>query len=446
MQPQKDTILRKKLLQNGGKYVILTIISTIEAFYIGAVVCILSLIGGFYRMIKIAVIGFGNIGSGLVELVDKNKDIIAKDCGTEVEIKYIVDIRDFSGHPLENKIIADFNTVVNDPEISVVAEMIGGSHPAFEFTLAALKSGKHVVSSNKEVVANYGDVLLKAAEENNVAYLFEAAVGGAIPIIRPMRTSLSSDSILAVDGILNGTTNFILTSMFSAGSSFEAALSKARELGYAEADPSADVDGIDACRKICILSALAYGKIFDCSAVYTEGIRSVSSRDVSDASAIGAAIKLIGHTSLSGDGRVEMMVSPRMIPLSHPLSHISDVFNGIMVSAQADGDLMFYGRGAGRIPTAGAVLADIVEIVKHLDRGQVATLKWERAETDQLMPVKEMEFSYYVRVNGDSVPECAKIVSSADGETAFLLPKVKEAECDEMLGKLEVVSKIRFLD
>lgn len=396
-------------------------------------------------MIKIAVIGFGNIGGGLVELVEKNKAIIAKDCGDEVEVKYIVDIRDFSGHPLESKIISDFNIVVNDPEISVVAEMIGGSHPAFEFTMAALKAGKSVVSSNKEVVASFGDIMLKTAEENGVAYLFEAAVGGAIPIIRPIRTSLSSDNILAINGILNGTTNFILTSMFSGGKSFDEALSEARSLGYAEADPSADIDGIDACRKICILSALAYGKAFECGDIYTEGIRAISSRDVSDATKLGADIKLIAHTAKCEDGHIEIMVSPRIVPSSYPLGYVSDVFNGILVSAQADGDLMFYGRGAGRIPTAGAVLADIVEVIKHMDRGQVAISRWEKADKSCMKPVSDMEFSYYCRVNGNKCPEGAKVVSDENGELAFTLPKMKENECKEVLKGFEVVSLIRFI-
>lgn len=397
-------------------------------------------------MIKIAVIGFGNIGGGLVELVEKNKALIEKDCGCEVEIKYIVDIRDFSGHRLASKIVSDFNIVVNDPEISVVAEMIGGSHPAFEFTMAALKAGKHVVSSNKEVVANYGDVMLKTAEENGVAYLFEAAVGGAIPIIRPMRTSLSSDKILSINGILNGTTNYILTSMFTAGRSFDEALDTARSLGYAEADPSTDIDGVDACRKICILSALAYGRMFSCADIPTEGIRSVSSRDVSDAARLGSSIKLIGHTALAADGRVEVMVSPRIVPATIPLSCVSDVFNGILVSAQADGELMFYGRGAGRIPTAGAVLADIIEIVKHLGRGQLAPVSWVKAEPDEMVPLGEMSFGYYVRVKGERLPCGAEPISELDGERSFTLSKMTERECDELLRGFEVVSRIRFLE
>lgn len=396
-------------------------------------------------MIKIAVIGFGNIGGGLVELIDKNKEIIARDCGTEVEVKYIVDIRDFTGHPLADKIVSDFNIVVNDPEISLVAEMIGGSHPAYEFTMAALKAGKHVVSSNKEVVANFGDVMLKTAKENGVAYLFEAAVGGAIPIIRPMRTSLSSDNVLAVNGILNGTTNFILTSMFTAGASFDDALAEARRLGYAEADPSADVDGIDACRKICILSALAYGKAFKCDDIPTEGIRNISKRDVADAAKLGASVKLIGHTAMSDDGRVAIMVSPRMIPGNNPLCHVDDVFNGILVSAQADGDLMFYGRGAGRIPTAGAVLADIVEIVKHIDGGQLPPAMWSVVDSAEMLPLSENSFAYYCRVKGSKIPDGATLVSYEDGESAFTLSKMKESEFNSIVSVYEVVSKLRFL-
>ena len=396
-------------------------------------------------MVKIAVIGFGNIGTGLVELVSRNKDIITRDCGTEVEIKYIVDIRDFKGHPLEHKIVSDFSIVVNDPEVSVVAEMIGGSHPAFEFSMAALKAGKNVVTSNKEVVANFGDVLMQTATENGVAYLFEGAVGGAIPIIRPMRTSLSSDNILAINGILNGTTNYILTSMFTQGASFDDALADARRLGYAEANPAADVDGVDACRKICILSALAYGKSFKCEDIHTEGIRAISKRDVADASKLGASVKLIGHTAMHDDGRIAVMVSPRVIVGTNPLCHVDDVFNGILVSAQSDGDLMFYGRGAGQIPTAGAVLADIVEIVKHLDGRQTSTKPWVVSDSSEMIPVSENSFAYYCRVKGDKIPDGAKLLSFDDGESAFTLDTIKEADCDKLLAGYEVSSRIRFL-
>lgn len=395
-------------------------------------------------MIKIAVIGFGNIGGGLVELVERNKEIIAKDCGTEVEVKYIVDIRDFKGHPLENKIIKDFNIVLNDPEVSIVAEMIGGSHPAFDFSIAALKAGKHVVSSNKEVVANFGEQLLAAAAENKVAYLFEASVGGAIPIIRPMRESLSSDDILSVNGILNGTTNFILTNMLYKGKSFDDALAEAKALGYAEANPSADVDGIDACRKICILAALAYGVIYPCDSVSTEGIRNITQRDASDAAQLGASIKLIGHAEKTAEGKVLISVCPRLIPSDVPLSSVNDVFNGIMVSGKAVGDLMFYGRGAGSLPTAGAVLADIVEIIKHIPSGQLPPSKWTRGKGSELADAKAAVSKFYCRVKGDVIPAGAVEVIRKDGETAIVTEAISEYALDELTKGFEVVSKIRY--
>jgi len=395
-------------------------------------------------MIKIAVIGFGNIGGGLVELIESNKKLIAKDCGTDVEIKYIVDIRDFSGHPLENKIVKDFNIVLNDPEVSIVAEMIGGSHPAFDFSIAALRAGKHVVSSNKEVVANFGEQLLAAAAENKVAYLFEASVGGAIPIIRPMRESLSSDDVLSVNGIINGTTNFILTNMIYNGKSFDDALAEAQALGYAEANPSADVDGIDTCRKICILAALAYGTIYPCDSVYTEGIRNISSRDAKDAALIGASIKLIGHTEKLTDGKVLIDVRPRIVPFAVPLSSVNDVFNGIMVSGKAVGELMFYGRGAGRIPTAGAVLADIVEIVKHIPSGQLPPSKWTRGEGSELADSKTAVTKFYCRIKGNVIPENTLLVSESDGEISFITNEISEYELDELTAGCEVVSKLRF--
>lgn len=396
-------------------------------------------------MVKIAVIGFGNIGGGLVELIESNKQLILKDTGEEVEVKYIVDIRDFTGHPLENKIVKDFNTVLNDPEISVVAEMIGGSHPAFEYSLAALKAGKHVVTSNKEVVANFGEVLLKTAAENNVAYLFEASVGGAIPIIRPMRESLSSDNILSVSGILNGTTNYMLTSMLKDGKSFDEALAKARELGYAEANPAADVDGIDACRKICILSALAYGKVFDSDLVHTEGIRGISVRDTSDASEFNASIKLIGRTEKTEDGKIFIAVSPRMVTEESPLKNVNDVFNGILVSAEAVGELMFYGKGAGRIPTAGAVLADIVEVIKHLGSKQLPPSVWERADASELADFKSVPNKFYCRVKGERIPENARLVSFKDGECAFVTERITQHELEKSVSGLTVTSLIRFI-
>ncbi len=397
-------------------------------------------------MIKIAVIGFGNIGGGLVELVERNKDIILRDCGTEVEIKYIVDIRDFTGHSLEKKIVKDFNIVLNDPEVSIVAEMIGGSHPAYDFSIAALKAGKHVVSSNKEVVANFGEVLLKTAADNNVAYLFEAAVGGAIPIIRPMRQSLSSDNILSVNGILNGTTNFILTSMIFSGMSFDDALAEARRLGYAEADPSADVDGIDACRKIAILTAMAYGKIYPCDKIPTTGIRAISSRDASDAALISASIKLIGRAMSRDDGKVLVTVSPRVIPVSNPLAGVNDVFNGILVSGEAVGDLMFYGRGAGRIPTAGAVLADIVEVVKHIPTKQLPPSVWTRGDENDIADAKTEKNRFYCRVKGDTIPKGVKKVSFADGETSFVTDVMDGYALDALLNGYEKTSVISFLE
>ena len=395
-------------------------------------------------MIKMAVIGFGNIGGGLVELVESNKEIIKKDLGTELEIKYIVDIRDFTGHPLEHKIVKDFNIVLNDPEVSIVAEMIGGSHPAFDFSIAALKAGKHVVSSNKEVVANFGEVLLAAAAENNVAYLFEASVGGAIPIIRPMRESLSSDNILAVNGILNGTTNYILTQMLVNNAEFEDALKQAQQLGYAEANPSADVDGIDACRKICILAALAYGVIYPSDLVSTEGIRNVSKRDASDAAKLGASIKLIGHAEKTEDGKTLLCVSPRFVPATVPLYSVSDVFNGIMVSGEAVGDLMFYGRGAGRIPTAGAVLADVVEVVKHMSSKQLPPAKWVRGNESTLADIKSAKCAFYCRVEGDKIPAGVKAVSSENGQSSFVTDVISGYELEALLAGYNVASKIRF--
>ena len=323
-------------------------------------------------MLQIALLGFGVVGSGTAEVLTKNQKQIAAYCNDEVNIKYILDLREFPNHPLGDRVVHDINVILNDPEVVLVAEMMGGAHPAYDFTCAALKAGKHVVTSNKEVVATFGVELLNLARENNVCYLFEASVGGGIPIIRPMQTDLASNEILSVSGILNGTTNFILTKMKNEGAAFADVLKLAQEKGYAEANPAADVEGLDAARKIVILAALAFGKLLDPNKISTTGITGITQEHTSLADKLGGAVKLIGHTE-KVDGRVLAIVSPFFVPSSNPIGHVDDVYNGILVDTNMLGRALFYGAGAGKLPTASAVVADILDILSGRSQGRLPT-------------------------------------------------------------------------
>ncbi len=311
-------------------------------------------------MISVALLGFGVIGSGTAQVLTQNSALIEARVGEPIHIKYILDLRDFPDSPFADRIVHDVNIILNDPEVSIVVEMMGGLHPAYDFSHAALEAGKHVITSNKAVVAAYGEELLTLAEEKGLRYLFEASVGGGIPIIRPICTDLAPCRITRIEGILNGTTNYILTRMAESGASFADALKEAQALGYAEQDPTADVDGWDTARKICILAALACGKIPSIEQIPVEGITRITTADIANARRAGYAIKLVGTAELSDKPQVR--VCPRLVPASSPLSTISDVFNGILVRSGFLGDVMFYGRGAGSLPTASAVVADIIDI------------------------------------------------------------------------------------
>ena len=343
-------------------------------------------------MKNIAILGFGTVGSGVAKVLTDNCSLIAGRTGEEIRIKYILDLRDFPDSPFADRITHDYNVILNDPDVTLVAEMMGGSHPAYEFTKSALAAKKSVVTSNKQVVANFGTELLKIAKENRVSYMFEASVGGGIPIIRPLINDLAPNKILSVSGILNGTTNYILTQMIGHGESFDHALAEAQKKGFAEADPSADIDGLDAARKIAILSALSYGVLIPPDRVHTEGIRGITEEDVRLAHENGYAIKLIGKTELS-DGKVLSMVSPRFVPLSSPLASVGGVFNGVLVDTDMVGEVMFYGQGAGKLPTAGAVCADIVDILSHRFEDRRAPV-FEDATDESIA-----DFSTYVSKN-----------------------------------------------
>ncbi len=330
-------------------------------------------------MIKIAILGFGVVGSGTAEVLTQNKKLISDKLGKDIEIKYILDLRDFPDSPFADTVVHDFNTILNDPEVSIVAEMLGGSHPAYDFSKAALLAGKNVVTSNKEVVAKFGTELLSLARENGVRYLFEASVGGGIPVIRPIVNDLASNKITSIDGILNGTTNYILTQMNFFGTSFSDALKDAQAKGYAEADPTADIEGIDAARKIVILSSLAFGKRISPDKISAQGITKITTEDFEIAKELGYTIKLIGHAE-EIDGKILALVSPRFIPLSNPLAHISDVYNGILIGANMLDKVLFYGKGAGKLPTASAVVADIIDIAEKMDSDLTPAITWTDAK------------------------------------------------------------------
>ena len=403
-------------------------------------------------MVNVAILGFGVVGSGAAEVLHNNSAIIEKKLGTPVAVKRILDLREFPDSPFGHLVTHDFNDILNDKDIQIVAEMMGGSHPAYDFTKACLEAGKSVVTSNKEVVARFGAELLALAEQNGVRYLFEASVGGGIPIIRPMVNDLASNEIISVNGILNGTTNYILTQMLENGTAYEDALKDAQKKGYAEANPAADVEGLDAARKIVILAALAFGTLLSPDKIHCEGITKITAEDAETAKALGCSVKLIGHTELVG-GKVLAMVSPRMIPAANPLSGVSDVFNGILVDANMLGEAMFYGKGAGKLPTASAVVADIIDIVAHLDttvrapKFAVAT-DADYADFDAYKCRRCFAFAY----SADAMAQIGRVFGNVQTVTiadrvSFISEELSETDAAKLAAEtgLQLVSCIRVL-
>lgn len=404
-------------------------------------------------MIHIAVLGYGNIGSGVVEVLNRNNEHVAAKAGEEIEVKYVLDLRDFPGDPMESRVVHDIHVILNDPEVKIVVETMGGTNPAYEFVKAALLAGKSVTTSNKELVAKHGAELLEIAAQNNLNFLFEASVGGGIPIIRPLNQSVTSDEIYEITGILNGTTNFMLTKMDQEGMTFDAVLKEAQDRGYAERNPEADVEGYDACRKIAILSSLAFGSQVDYGDIYTEGITKISDIDMKYAKKLGMTVKLFG-TSKKENGKIFAMVSPVMVMGDHPLSSVHGVMNGILVRGEVIGDLMFYGAGAGKLPTASAVVADIIDEVKHLNRNIMT--KWSK-EKLTLADHKKSERQFFVRIsNGteNSMDEIAKVFGSNDpislpdyDEFAVITRKMSEEEFYKQAGQITgIISKIRIAE
>lgn len=403
------------------------------------------------KMAKAAIMGFGTVGSGVFEIIQNNSKRLVETSGEVIEVKYILDIRDFSDHPQKELFTKDFNDILNDDEVTVVAEVMGGLHPAYEFTKSLLEAGKSVVTSNKELVATYGTELLAIAKDKNVNYMFEASVGGGIPIIRPIHQCLTANNIVKIAGILNGTTNYILNEMIKNGKTFEEALKDAQAKGYAERNPAADIEGHDACRKIAILSSLASGKAVDYNDIETEGITNITLDDVKYAAELGAVIKLIGYAEFDKDGKVYSIVSPMLIKNENPLSSVDDVFNAIMIEGDCLGEAMFYGKGAGKLPTASAVVADIVDSVKHYQRAK--KIVWEKCDYPVMQGADSKAFAYFIRTadSKDNVVnvfgKCNFIKSIVDGECAFITDKLTASEISEKIDALSnVISKIKVLD
>lgn len=403
-------------------------------------------------MVNVAILGFGVVGSGVAEVLATNGSHIDKKVDDLIRLKYILDVRDFPDSPFADKVIHDFSIIENDPEVNIVVETIGGAKVALDFTRRALAAGKSVVTSNKELVAEHGCELLKLAQEKGVSYLFEASVGGGIPIIRPLNQCLAANEIEEIAGILNGTTNYILTRMIRAGLSFDAALKEAQQNGYAEQDPTADIEGHDACRKICILSSLSFGRHVYPSQVPTEGITDVTLADVSYADACGKKIKLLGRAIRRPDGKVCAFVAPHLVDVENPLAGVEDVFNAIAVKGNAIGDVMFYGRGAGKLPTASAVVADVIDAARHKDAKK--RMVWAEGGDDVAVPPTDLESVWYVRVEGTleavkaAFPDCALLprAGAPENEFAFLTPSMTRSALDSQLAGLKPCSVFRVLD
>ncbi len=395
-------------------------------------------------MVNIAVLGYGTVGSGVVEVLATNCDAIAKRAGEAINVKYVLDLRDFPGDPIQEKIVHDYQVILDDADVKIVVEVMGGVEPAYTFVKQALLAGKSVATSNKELVARHGAELLEIAKAHSQNFLFEASVGGGIPIIRPLNQSLTADEITEISGILNGTTNYMLTKMDTEGADYDEVLREAQDKGYAERHPEADVEGYDACRKIAILTSLAYGMQVDYEDIYTEGITKITDIDFKYAKALHAGIKLLG-TSKKEEGGVFAMVSPVMISEDHPLYSVHDVFNAILVKGNVLGDVMFYGRGAGKLPTASAVVSDVVDEVKHM--GTHIMTVWQTQKLE-LAGIGQYMSRFFVRVKGEpeeTAPQVQALfgpvticrAEDVSGEYGFVTEPMTVAAFDEKKAQLD---------
>lgn len=402
-------------------------------------------------MINVSILGYGTVGSGVFEILTKSKEGISKRAGKEINVKYVLDLREFPNDPVESVLVHDYKTISNDSDVQIVVETMGGVHPAYEFVKEALEKGKSVCTSNKELVAKHGAELLAIAKEKKVNFLFEASVGGGIPIIRPLNQSLTVDEIEEITGILNGTTNYILTKMAREGSAFEEVLKEAQEKGYAERNPEADVEGYDACRKIAILTSLAYGMQVDYEDIYTEGITKISDIDIKYAKAMDMSIKIFGSSKKVGK-KVYAMVAPIMITCDNPLYSVNDVFNGIFVKGNFLGEVMFYGKGAGKLPTASAVVADVVDAAKHTGTNIMTIWSSEKLE---LANFEDAKHKFFVRLSGDKAENKEKVeeefgavtevvAEGVDNEYAFVTEMMTERTFKQKASQFNnMVSRIR---
>ena len=402
-------------------------------------------------MISVAIMGHGTVGSGVAEILTTHKQKLFKAVGEELYVKHILDLREFPDRPLADRFTKNFEDIVNDIEVRVVVEVMGGTNPAYDFVKRCLQAGKSVVTSNKELVAKHGAELLAVAKENNANFLFEASVGGGIPIIRPLSQCLVANEVDEIAGILNGTTNFIFGKMINDNMDFSDALKLAQDLGYAERNPEADIEGHDACRKICILASLAFGKHIYPDNVYTKGISEITLDDVKYADSLNYVIKLIGDVKKTEDGKLDIMVAPMLLSKDCILSDINDVFNGILVKGDCTGDVMFYGKGAGKLPTASAVVADVVDCAKHLKARK--RIFWTDSDGSQVASYKDSKTAMYIRVAGKG--EMAQSlfpdseIMKADGNTVLMTQEYKFGEIEEKIAKLnengeKVLSAIRI--
>ena len=401
-------------------------------------------------MAKVAVLGYGTVGSGVVEVIEKNNEQVSKKAGEELHVKYILDLRDFPGDPYEDKVIHDFNIILNDSEVSIVCEVMGGVGPAYQFTKQCLEKGKSVCTSNKELVAKHGAELIQLAKENSCNYMFEASVGGGIPIIRPINSALTAEKIESIVGIVNGTTNYILTKMEKEGADYNDVLRQAQELGYAERNPEADVEGYDACRKIAILASLVSGKNVDSEKIYTEGITKLTTADFDYAKAAGMTVKLLAIGKAMEDGSMLAMVVPFMVSMESPLAMVNDVFNGVLVTGNMLGDALFYGKGAGKLPTASAVVADVIDCARH--QGKTVICMWDKEEA-KLADVAETRKRFFVRAKAAARREVEAAFPGggsfvADGRTedfGFFTTDMKEKDFDRACAELgdNVLGRIR---
>ena len=398
-------------------------------------------------MVKVAVLGYGTVGSGIVEVIKTNQDMVNKKAGDEIDVKYILDLRDFPGDPYENLVVHDVEIILNDPEVLVIAEAMGGVEPAYTFTKRALSAGKSVCTSNKELVAKHGAELIELARANKCNYMFEASVGGGIPIIRPLNASLTPERVDGITGILNGTTNYILTKMEKEGSDFDTVLKEAQDKGYAERNPEADVEGYDACRKIASLSSLIYGKNVNFEHIYTEGITKITTNDFAYAKKAGYTIKLLAM-SKEVDGKYFAMVTPCMINDQNPLYFVNDVFNGILVHGNTLGNTMYYGAGAGKLPTASAVVSDIIDCVKHL--GKTVFCFWDKEELT-LSSMDDSVKRFFVRVKDADFAKAKEVFGDVEeidaqiaGEKGFFTQAMSEKTFKEKSAQVgEIISRIR---